>query len=205
MGLEFASSRWFAFDGSDTPPKRSRSFVLGSLGQTLISELVRVMTRHHFSHLLNSSPSCNRSLWRSTTCPTPQKPFDEIMTWAMDQPVETAELVVSLLLELDDWDDETVDRLLAVSEAAELELGMSVDAARTLLDARFGWVAESGLGRAESARNWWVCTATTPRNRVASTARHSWSATTIWGIDVATRMAALRLELESLANVLDVG
>ena len=124
------------------------------------------------------------------------KPFDEIMTWAMDQPVETAELVVSLLLELDDWDDETVDRLLAVSEAAELELGMSVDAARTLLDVRFGWVAESGLGRAESARNWWVYSNNTEEPR-----RIDRQALLVgdhdMGIDVATRMAALRLELES--------
>lgn len=124
------------------------------------------------------------------------KPFDEVAKWAMTQPVETTELVVSLLLELDDWNDEVVDRLLSVSEAAELELGMPVGDARRLLDARFGWVAETDLGEREQSRKWWVYSDNTEEPRridrdALMVGDHD------MGIDIAPRMAALRRELDS--------
>ncbi len=78
-------------------------------------------------------------------------PFDALMQWAMNQHVETAEMVVSLLLELDDWDDETVDRLLAVDEGGALELSMTISETRRLIEERFGWTLSSVAGRPESA------------------------------------------------------
>lgn len=123
-------------------------------------------------------------------------PFDALMQWAMNQHVETAEMVVSLLLELDDWDDETVDRLLAVDEGGALELSMTISETRRLIEERFGWTLSSVAGRPESASKWWVYSDNTEEPRrvdrgALSIGNHD------MGIDVATRMSALYREMTS--------
>lgn len=125
-----------------------------------------------------------------------EKPFEALMRWAMDQDEETGELVVSLLLELDDWDDETVDRLLSVSESADLELSMSVSDARQLVEERFGWALSSGLGASRVATKWWVYSDNTEEPRRIQRDLLPVGAQDM-GIDIATRMAALHTELLS--------
>lgn len=114
----------------------------------------------------------------------------------MQQPEETAELVVSLLIELDDWDDETVDQLLSVSESAEVELAMSIGDARSLIEDRFAWTLTSGLGEAKSATKWWVYSDNTEEPRRIQRDLLPVGSQDM-GIDIATRMAALHGELKS--------
>ena len=73
-------------------------------------------------------------------------PFDALMTWAMTEHVELAELAVALLVELDVANDDDIDALLSVDESADVELAMSIGQARLLLEERFDWALGTALG-----------------------------------------------------------
>ena len=123
-------------------------------------------------------------------------PFDALMGWAMQQHPETAELVVSLLIELDESLDDIVDELLTVDEDAELDLAMTVGDARTLLDARFGWIDRLDPAAAESRTYWWVYSDNTEEPRRVERDRLD-VASRDMAIDIVERMAEFRAELST--------
>ena len=84
--------------------------------------------------------------------------FDRLYSWAEDQGPETAELVVSLLIELHEGDDHLVDELLTVAAPQPPDPAMSVGDVRRLLDERFDWTRRLALDGDEADTYWWVLT-----------------------------------------------
>ncbi len=118
------------------------------------------------------------------------------MDWAMTQPAETAELVVSLLIELDDALDEVVDELLTVDENAPVDLSLTVAEARDLVDDRFGWIAAlDEAGRAATTYRWVYSDNTEEPRRVRRDRLDV--ADQAMALDIAARMADLRRSLAS--------
>ena len=81
-------------------------------------------------------------------------PFDALYRWSESDGPETAELVVSLLLEMHDGDDELIDEMLTVDEHSPLDPALTVGHMRTMLASRFEWLGRLNLDD-ESADEWW--------------------------------------------------
>ena len=81
-------------------------------------------------------------------------PFDALYRWSESDGPETAELVVSLLLEMHDGDDELIDEMLTVDEHSPLDPALTVGHMRTMLASRFEWLGRLDLDD-ESADEWW--------------------------------------------------
>ncbi len=124
-----------------------------------------------------------------------ERAFDELARWAANTDPETCELVTSLLIELDDTDDADIDRLLRVSEAADIAPSTTIAEARRLLDARFGWIRELGLDRPEAQAFWWVYSDNTEEPRRARRERLD-VADHDMEIDVVNHIDELRRELD---------
>ena len=126
------------------------------------------------------------------------RPFEALMSWAVRQHPETAELVVSLLIELDGRSpqnlDTNVDELLTVDEQADLDLAMAIPDARALIDERFGWIDALDPSAPEAGTYWWVYSDNTEEPRRVERTRLD-VATRDMAIDVVGRMASLRAEL----------
>jgi hypothetical protein len=103
--------------------------------------------------------------WRTSS--GDDRPFDSLYRWAeMDGP-ETAEMVVSLLLELHDGDDDHFDALFVVDERSSADPATTVGETLALLDRRFGWLADLDLDGPEADRYWWVVSDNTEEPRRA--------------------------------------
>ena len=84
-------------------------------------------------------------------------PFDALFRWAESHDVETCELVVSLLIELDEGlADDEVDRLLTVDEEVEVDPLATVDTLRRLFTERYGWLDDLDLDSPAGRHFWWV-------------------------------------------------
>ena len=129
--------------------------------------------------------------------------FDSIYRWAEGQDPETTELVVSLLIELHDTDDDTVDELLTVSEHRDTDPAVTVGRLRTLIAERFGWLGDLDLDDDQADHYWWVISDNTeeprrvPRPQLAPNGRDV-------AIDFATRIWRLRAALDEEPDHLSV-
>ena len=130
-------------------------------------------------------------------------PFDALFRWAETHDVETCELVVSLLIELDEGlDDDEVDQLLRVDEEVVVDPLTTVDVLRQLLDERYDWLDD--LDTPTGNHYCWVVSdnADEPRRveRDALDVDHHEVA-----IDMARRLHALCRTLEGLPGDTAVG
>ena len=82
-------------------------------------------------------------------------PFDRLYRWAEAEGPETAELVVSLLIELHDGADRAVDEGLVVAERTAVDPGLQVGELRSAL-ARVPWLAELDLDGPGADWYWWL-------------------------------------------------
>ena len=105
------------------------------------------------------------SAWEDAS--TSDLPFDALYRWAEVDGPETAEMVVSLLLELHEADDALVDEMFVVEERAVADPAMTVGEARRLLDERFDWLTDLGLDEDEADTFWWVVSDNTEEPRRA--------------------------------------
>ena len=83
-------------------------------------------------------------------------PFNDLYLWAEKQDNEITELVISLLLELDDTNDEIIDRLLMVESEKEADLNVTVEDLKIIIDERYFWLNELDLSGPEARHFWWV-------------------------------------------------
>lgn len=137
-------------------------------------------------------------------CSDDALPFDSLYRWADAVDVETSELVVSLLLELDDSiDDDQLDRMLLADESVAIDPAMSLHDLRRMINERYEWLDDLDLGSPEARHYWWVVSDNTdePRRvrRDLVPPEHREVA-----IDVAVRVMELRDALDELLAGLDV-
>jgi len=130
--------------------------------------------------------------WRAVS--GDELPFDSLYRWAELDGPETAEMVVSLLLELHDGDDDQFDALFLVDERSSADPGTTVAETRSLLDGRFGWLAGLDLDGPGSDRYWWVVSDNTEEPRRARRDRLPPEHRDV-AIDVALRLWRLRAAL----------
>ena len=117
--------------------------------------------------------------------------FDDLMTWAMAQEVELAELVVAALVDLDELSDEIVDSLLRVDEAVAIDFALSITDAKNLLDQRFDWAVGPDV---PASTQWWVYSDNTEEPRRLP--RAQWpDGSQDMAIDIAGMMHGLAAEL----------
>ena len=121
-------------------------------------------------------------------------PFDALYRWAEAEGPETAEMVVSLLLELHDGDDDLFDDLFLVDEHAAADPATTVGEARRLLDERFGWLEALELDGADADVFWWVVSDNTEEPRRARRSRLAPERRDV-AIDVALRLWRFRSAL----------
>ncbi len=130
-------------------------------------------------------------------------PFDALFRWAEDEDVETCELVVSLLVELDEGlDDDQVDHFLRVDEEVVVDPLTTAADLRSLLGERYAWL--DGLDLEGDGHYWWVISDNSdePRRVVRSALdpdNHDVA------IDVARRLHALGRCLDDLPDDAAVG
>ena len=122
-------------------------------------------------------------------------PFDALYRWSEGQGPETAELVVSLLLELHDGDDELIDELLTVDERSPLDPAATVAHLRIMLASRFEWLARLDLDDESADAWWWVISDNTEEPRRALRDRLEPACRDV-AIDVALRLWRLRGALD---------
>ena len=127
-------------------------------------------------------------------CRREKLPFDALYRWAQDRGPETAELVVSLLLELHEADDELIDEMLAVDEHCPLDPAVTVGQLRTLLASRFGWLDQLDLDHEGADAWWWVISDNTEEPRRVRRDRLEPACRDV-AIDVALRLQRLRTAL----------
>ena len=130
--------------------------------------------------------------WRAVS--GDELPFDSLYRWAELDGPETAEMVVSLLLELHDGDDDQFDALFLVDERSSADPATTVAETRSLLDGRFGWLAGLDLDGPGSDRYWWVVSDNTEEPRRARRDRLPPEHRDV-AIDVALRLWRLRAAL----------
>ncbi len=118
-------------------------------------------------------------------------PFDALYRWSESHSPETAELVVSLLLELHDGDDELIDDLLTVDEHNPLDPAVTVGDMRTILASRFEWLGHLDLDNEGADAWWWVISDNTEEPRRALRDRLEPACRDV-AIDVALRLWRLR-------------
>ena len=122
-------------------------------------------------------------------------PFDALYRWAEGHGPETAELVVSLLLELHEGDDELIDGLLTVDEHSPLDPAATVGQVRTMLESGFGWLTRLDLDDESADAWWWVISDNTEEPRRARRDRLEPACRDV-AIDVALRLWRLRGALD---------
>ncbi len=83
-------------------------------------------------------------------------PFDDLYLWAEKQDIEITELVISLLLELDNTDDEVIDSLLMVGNEKTSNFNATVEDLKKIIDERYLWLNELNLDETEAEHYWWV-------------------------------------------------
>ena len=151
---------------------------------------------HPFLNAQSLVPVLDRiaSAWEEAS--TSDLPFDALYRWAEDDGPETAEMVVSLLLELHETDDALVDEMFVVEERAVADPAMTVGEARRLLDERFGWLADLDLDGAEADTFWWVVSDNTEEPRRALRSLLDPEHRDV-AIDTALRLWRLRADLVS--------
>ena len=121
-------------------------------------------------------------------------PYDALYRWAEADGPETAEMVVSLLLEIHDGDDDLFDSLFLVDERSSADPATTVSQTRALLDGRFGWLSDLDLDGAGADRYWWVVSDNTEEPRRARRDRLPTERRDV-AIDVALRLWRLRSAL----------
>ncbi|NND75430.1 MAG: hypothetical protein HKN44_10535 [Ilumatobacter sp.] len=111
---------------------------------------------------------CRRVVIEVDRLTSATRPFDELYRWAESDGVETCELVVSLLIELDDSiDDDLLDDLLFVDEDGPSDPSVSVGELRVAADGRFGWLDGIDLGDERADHFWWAVSDDTDEPRRA--------------------------------------
>ena len=84
-------------------------------------------------------------------------PFDGLYRWAEEQGPETAELVVSLLIELHRADDNEIDEAYVVDERSAFDPATPIGRIRSELD-QLGWLEPLQLDDEQADHNWWLLT-----------------------------------------------
>ncbi len=132
-------------------------------------------------------------------------PFEALYRWSEDQDVETGELVVSLLIELDEGlDDDLVDDLLRVDEEVVVDPLTTTGDLRRLFDERYPWLDDLGLDGTGEGHYWWVISDNSDEPRRAERSVLSPDNHDV-AIDVARRLHALRCSLDELPGDTAVG
>ena len=122
-------------------------------------------------------------------------PFDALYRWAESCGPETAELVVSLLLELHEGDDDLIDELLTVDEHSSLDPAMTVGEVQAMLASRFSWLDGLDFDDDSGDAFWWVISDNTEEPRRARRDRLDPARRDV-AIDVALRLWRLRGALD---------
>lgn len=105
-------------------------------------------------------------------CEHDEFPFETLLAWADTQDVETSELLVSMLIELDtDTSDDDADTALFANESVEVAQAMPITELRALLHERFGWIVDLGLDQSDASHYWWVISDNTDEPRRMNRAR----------------------------------
>ena len=125
-------------------------------------------------------------------------PFDALYRWAETQDVETCELVVSLLIELDEAaGDDEADAALLADESVTLPPSMPLAVVRQALHSRFGWIDDLRLDDAEARHFWWVVSDNTDEPRRVGRRQLDPEHREVT-IDVACQVHALRSALDAV-------
>ncbi len=127
------------------------------------------------------------------------RPFDAWCAWAEQQDAETAEFVVSTLLELDEMPDADVDAALLVDESSRISPLTTAADLRSCLDDRYGWLAELPLDGDDADAFLWVLSDNTEEPR-RTPRRGDVDERRALTIDVALRLWSLRRDLAGLAG-----
>ena len=83
-------------------------------------------------------------------------PFNDLYLWAEKQDIEITELVISILLELDDTDDEVIDSLLMVRSQKKANFNTTVADLKKIIEENYLWLNELNLEETEAKHYWWV-------------------------------------------------
>ena len=127
-------------------------------------------------------------------CRHADKPFDSLYLWAESVDHETAELVVSLMLELHNGDDKAIDAMLCVDEHSQWDPAVTVSTMCELIETRFGWLANLDLDSHGADSYWWVISDNTEEPRRVR--RHALAPVgRDVAVDIALRIWRLRAEL----------
>jgi hypothetical protein len=94
-----------------------------------------------------------------------RRPFDALFRWAEADGPETAELVVSLLIELHDGDEDLVDDLLRVDETVDLDPALTIGELKHMCTERFSWIDRLDLDAPDADVYWWVISDNTDEPR----------------------------------------
>jgi len=129
--------------------------------------------------------------WASTV--EQELPFEGLYSWAAaTAEPELIEWVVSLLIELSDLGDDTVDRWFRVDErSAPIDPSVTMSQIARSIDERWGWLDRLDLAAAEADTFWWVISDNTEEPRRARRSRLDPDGRDV-AIDVALRVARLR-------------
>ena len=122
-------------------------------------------------------------------------PFDALYRWSEHRGPETAEMVVSLLVELHECDDDLIDEFLTVDEHCPLDPAMTVGHLRAMLASRFEWLGQLDLDNEGADTWWWVISDNTEEPRRARRDRLDPACRDV-AIDVALRLWRLRDALD---------
>ena len=138
-----------------------------------------------------------RASWAD--CSDDDRPFDSWCRWAEGEDEETSEFVVSILLELDELSDREVDIALLVDETSRISPATTVSEMRTLLDERYGWLADLSLDADDADAFLWVLSDNTEEPRRTPTGGEVDERRALT-IDVALRLWHLRRDLADVAD-----
>ena len=83
-------------------------------------------------------------------------PFNDLYLWAEKQDIEITELVISILLELDDTDDEVIDSLLMVGSQKKANFNTAIADLKKIIEENYLWLNELNLDETEAKHYWWV-------------------------------------------------
>lgn len=127
--------------------------------------------------------------------------FDRWYSWAETQGAETAELCVSILLELgstlDPDLDEELDSLLVVDETVNIDPVMTAGNALELIASRFGWIDDLDAERFAGNEFWWVMSDSNEEPRRVRRENVDPGFNDV-ALDVVRRMLALRADLDAV-------
>lgn len=131
-------------------------------------------------------------------------PFDALYRWAETQDVETCELVVSLLIELDDClGDDAADAALLAEESVSLPPAMTLADLYLALSERFEWIDHLQLDTPDASHFWWVVSDNTEEPRRVDRRRLEPEHREVT-IDIARQVDALRATLDRAHEIGDM-